>query len=308
MASLDRFPLHYLAAFRAAAQTENLRAAAESLHLTHSAVSQQIRGLETALGFEVFTRQGRRLVLNPAGQTLQRAVSKVFAELQAGLLAAGQAHGHQTQMLRITSLPSFAQRWLMPRLPRWQTLQPCITLDLHTGHQVVDLEREGYQIGLRVGRGPWPGLATEPLFHSPMIAVAAPALAHKLIGRPGSALADEPLLGHTDEWQAWFVGAGINATPVVVASFNDAGVALQAGEQGMGVVLARELLAADALLDGRLVRVHAHARDLDATREYQIVYPEALRDDPAVRAFCDWLHAEIAALQQRLTETAAVDR
>lgn len=68
MASLDRFPLHYLAAFRAAAQTENLRAAAESLYLTHSAVSQQIRGLEAQLGFEVFTRQGRRLVLNPAGR------------------------------------------------------------------------------------------------------------------------------------------------------------------------------------------------------------------------------------------------
>jgi len=308
MASLDRFPLHYLAAFRAAAQSENLRAAAESLHLTHSAVSQQIRGLETQIGFELFSRQGRKLTLNPAGQALQRAVSKVFAELQAGLLAANQAHSNTAQMLRVTSLPSFAQRWLMPRLPRWQALQPCITLDLHTGHQIIDLEREGYQIGLRVGRGPWPGLVTEPLFHSPMIAVAAPALAHKLIGQPAAALADEPLLGHTEEWQEWFVGAGITSRPVVVASFNDAGVALQAGEQGMGVVLARELLAADALLDGRLVRVHAHARDLDATREYQIVYPEALRGDAAVRAFCDWLHAEIAALQQRLTETAAAGR
>ncbi|MBW8760807.1 MAG: LysR family transcriptional regulator, partial [Burkholderiales bacterium] len=141
MTSLDRFPLHYLAAFRAAAQSENLRAAAESLHLTHSAVSQQIRGLETQMGFELFTRQGRRLVLNPAGRALQRAVSKVFAELQAGLLAAAQAHGNAAQTLRVTALPSFAQRWLMPRLPRWQALQPCITLDLHSSQQVVDLER-----------------------------------------------------------------------------------------------------------------------------------------------------------------------
>lgn len=308
MASLDRFPLHYLAAFRAAAQTENLRAAAESLHLTHSAVSQQIRGLETALGFEVFTRQGRRLVLNPAGQALQRAVAKVFAELQAGVLAATQAHGKTAQTLRVTALPSFAQRWLMPRLPRWQAMQPCISLDLHTSHQVVDLEREGYHIGLRVGRGPWSGLVTERLFHSPLIAVAAPVLAHKLIGQPVAALANEPLLGDTEDWQEWFAGLGVKASPVVVASFNDAGVLLQAGEQGMGVALARELLAADALLDGRLVRIHAHMVDLDAGRDYQIVYPEALRDDPAVRAFCDWLHEEIAALQQRLTETAAADR
>ena len=119
MASLDRFPLHYLAAFRAAAQTENLRAAAETLHLTHSAVSQQIRGLETALGFEVFTRQGRRLVLNPAGQALQRAVARVFTELQAGVLAATQAHGQAAQTLRVSALPSFAQRWLIPRLVTW---------------------------------------------------------------------------------------------------------------------------------------------------------------------------------------------
>jgi LysR family glycine cleavage system transcriptional activator len=303
MASLDRFPLHYLAAFRAAAQTENLRAAAQALHLTHSAVSQQIRGLEAALGFELFTRQGRRLVLNPAGQALQRAVAQVFAELQAGVLAATQAHGQAAQTLRITALPSFAQRWLMPRLPRWQALQPCIALDLHTSQQIVDLERAGYHVGLRVGQGPWPGLVAERLFHSPLIAVAAPALAHRLIGRPAAALADEPLLGDAEEWQQWFAGAGVATRAAVVASFNDASVLLQAGEQGMGIALARELLAADALLDGRLVRVHAHATDPDAGRDYQIVYPGPLRDDPAVRAFCDWLQAEIAALQQQLHES-----
>jgi len=308
MASLDRFPLHYLAAFRAAAQTENLRAAAESLNLTHSAVSQQIRGLEQALGFEVFTRQGRRLALNPAGQALQRAVAKVFSELQAGVIAATQAHGKTAQTLRVTALPSFAQRWLMPRLPRWQALQPCIALDLHTSQQVVDLERAGYQIGLRVGRGPWQGLVTERLFHSPLIAVAAPALANKLVGRPPAELVNEPLLGDADDWQQWFAGVGVAATPVVVASFNDAGVLLQAGEQAMGVALAREVLAADALLEGRLVRIHTHSVDLDADRDHQIVYPEALRDDPAVRAFCDWLHAEIAALEQRLRETATAGR
>ena len=87
-----------------------------------------------------------------------------------------------------------------------------------------------------------------------------------------------------------------------------AGVLLQAAEQGMGVALARELIAGDALLDGRLVRVAAQALDLDAGRDYHVVYPEGLRGDPAVRAFCDWLHAEVAALQQRLRETTAADR
>jgi LysR family glycine cleavage system transcriptional activator len=308
MMSLDRFPLHYLAAFRAAAQTENLRAAAESLYLTHSAVSQQIRGLETQIGFELFTRQGRRLVLNPAGRALQRAVTKVFAELQAGLLAASQAHGTAAQMLRVTALPSFAQRWLLPRLPRWQALQPCITLDLHSSQQLVDLEREGFHVGLRIGRGPWAGLGAEPLFHSPHIVVAAPVLAQRLVGAPLEVLAQQPLLGDAELWQQWFAQAGHTATvSPPVATFNDAALLGQAAEQGMGVALTRELFAADALLDGRLVRVAAQAIDEDATRDYQVVYPEALRNDPAVRAFCDWLHAEVAALHQRLNETPRPD-
>lgn len=303
MASLDRFPLHYLAAFRAAAQTENLRAAAETLHLTHSAVSQQIRSLETQLGFDLFTRQGRRLTLNPAGQALQRTVIKLFTELQAGLLAAAQAHGSAAQTLRVTALPSFAQRWLLPRLPNWQALQPCITLDLHASHQVVDLEREGFHIGLRIGRGPWPGLVSEPLFHSPHIVVAAPVLGQRLVGVPPDVLALQPLLGDTDLWRQWFDEAGHRgAVAAPVATFNDAALLVQAAEQGMGVALTRELFAADALLDGRLVRVSGQATDEDTTRDYQVVYPEALREDPAVRTFCDWLHAEVAALHQRLNE------
>ncbi|WP_373714462.1 LysR substrate-binding domain-containing protein [Roseateles sp.] len=306
MNSLDRFPLHYLAAFRAAAQTENLRAAAESLHLTHSAVSQQIRGLEAQLGFELFTRQGRRLALNPAGQALQKAVARVFAELQAGLLAAAQAHGSAARTLRITVLPSFAQRWLMPRLPRWQALQPCIALDLHSSQQLVDLEREGFQLGLRIGRGPWPGLVSEPLFHSPHVVVAAPPLARRLVGLAPAQLAQQPLLGDADLWRRWFAQAGYGEpVPPPVASFNDAALLGQAAEHGMGVALTRELFAADALLDGRLVRISQQAIDEDATRDYQVVYPEALRDDAAIRTFCDWMHAEIATLQQQLRAAAS---
>jgi LysR family glycine cleavage system transcriptional activator len=308
MVSLDRFPLQYLAAFRTAAQTQNLRAAAEALHLTHSAISQQIRGLEAQLGFELFARQGRRLRLNPAGEALQRAVARVFAELQAGLLAASQAHGQSARQLRVTALPSFAQRWLVPRLANWQRAQPSITLDLHSSRQIVDLEREGFHVGLRVGRGPWPGLVSEPLFHSSLVAVAAPALARGLVGHPMQALLGQPLLDDAELWREWFEAGGIQAQPSVVASFNDAGLLLQAVEQGMGIALVRELLAADALLEGRLMRIDAHPLDPDSARDYQVVYPEALRDDPAVRAFCDWLHAEVEALRLRLTGTSAADR
>ncbi|MET0211192.1 MAG: LysR substrate-binding domain-containing protein [Burkholderiaceae bacterium] len=289
-----RLPLQYLAAFRAAALGENLRAAAEQLNLTHSAVSQQIRALELQLGFPLFDRQGRRVVLNAAGRALLRGVERAYQELDQALGAASAAHGVEQHSLRITALPSFAQRWLMPRLGRWHALHPEVALEIEASQRLVDLEREGFHVALRQGLGPWPGLESEALFESTMLPVAAPALAHQLIGQPLEALAQAPLLGDSDQWSAWFERAGLRREVLPVATFNDAGLLLQAAEQGMGVGLTRELLAADALLDGRLVRVAPRQAVLHERQRYQIVYPPALRDEPALRAFIDWLHAETA--------------
>lgn len=289
-----RLPLQYLAAFRAAALHQNLRAASEELNITHSAVSQQIRALELQLGFPVFDRQGRRVVLNAAGAALLRGVERAYQELDQGLRAATAAHGVEQRSLRITALPSFTQRWLMPRLGRFQTQHPEVTLELESTVRLVDLEREGFDLALRQGLGPWPGLESEPLFDLSMLPVAAPALAHQLIGQPLEALAQAPLLGDPELWEAWFEQAGLRRQVVPVAIFNDFGILLQATEQGMGVGLTRELLAADALLDGRLVRVAPRQAMLKEPQRYHVVYPPASREAPAVRAFIDWLHAETA--------------
>src|SRR6478609_4475536 len=113
MSNAPRLPLNTLTAFRAVAELENLRAAAEALHLTHSAVSQQIRGLEEQLGFALFDRRGRRVVLNAAGQALLRSVQSALALLEDGVqAAAAAAAGGAAQRLRVTVLPSFANRWL----------------------------------------------------------------------------------------------------------------------------------------------------------------------------------------------------
>ncbi len=294
MSRLPRLPLQYLAAFRAAAQLQNLRAAAEQLNLTHSAVSQQIRALELQLGFELFQRQGRRVNLNAAGLALLRGVERAYAELDQALQAASAQHGNAASRLRVTTLPSLAQRWLMPRIGRWHALHPEIALELDVTQDVIDLERDGYHLALRQGLGPWTGLASEPLFESAIIPLAAPALAHRLIDQPLAALARESLLGDADQWAAWFEAAGLRQRVVPMATFNDAGMLLQATEQGMGVGLTRELLAADALLEGRLVRVAPRHALQSERHRYHIVYPPTLRDEPALRAFCDWLHAEIA--------------
>src|SRR5213080_1020700 len=103
---MSRLPLNTLSAFRTVAELQNLRAAADVLHLTHSAVSQQIRGLEEQLGFDLFERRGRRVLLNPAGQALLRSVRSALIQLDDGVQAAAAAASGAAQRLRVTCLPS----------------------------------------------------------------------------------------------------------------------------------------------------------------------------------------------------------
>ena len=162
--------------FRAAARLQNLRAAAAELSLTHSAISQQIRGLEEQLGFPLFHRHGRRIRLNPAGEALLGGVERAMVELDEAVHCAVAAHGGGNEArLRLTTLPSFAQRWLMPRIARWHERFPGIALELHATPEVVDLQRDGFHAAVRQGRGPWPGLANEVLSDAPFCVVGAPA-------------------------------------------------------------------------------------------------------------------------------------
>ncbi len=301
MSTLPRLPLQYLAAFRAVARLQNVRAAAEQLHLTHSAVGQQIRALELQLGFALFERIGRGIRINPAGSALQAAVERAFTELDLGLRSASAADGSAMRSLNITCTPSFAQRWLMPRLSSWRAAHPDITLKLFTLQRVIDLESEGFHLALRQGVGPWPGLVNEVLMESRQIVVAAPALAQRLEGAAWQTLADQALLGDAEQWTQWFAKAGLACSIVPAASFNDGGLLVQAAEQGMGVALVRELLAADALLDGRLQRLPGPTMEGASQRRYHIVYPPALRDEPALRMLCDWLHAEMAESARQLS-------
>jgi LysR family transcriptional regulator, glycine cleavage system transcriptional activator len=298
-----RISLATLPAFRAVARLATVRAAAEELHLTHSAVSQQIRQLEEQLGFDLFERRGRRVVLNAAGTALLRAIEPALAQIDDGVRSAHALACGAEQQIRLTLLPSFAQRWLLPRMAQWRELHPGIALELETSQRIVDLQREGLHCALRQGAGRWPGLVAERLADSPLIVMATPQSALRLRGRGPQALADEPLLGDAKLWDRWFRQAGVKVTTQPVASFSDAGLMLQAAEQGLGIVLARELLAADALVDGRLVRLAPETLADDAVYAYWIVYPEALADWKPLQALRRWLHDEMARSQQRLRAT-----
>lgn len=303
-----RLPLHTLPAFRAVARLGHLRAAAEELHLTHSAVSQQIKLLEQQVGFALFDRRGRRIVLNPAGAALLRAVDPALDQLADGLRAAAAAAGSEAQRVRLTLLNSFAQRWLLPRMGRWRERHPDIGVELHTSQNVVDLQREGFHAALRQGAGQWRDLEAVCLTDSPMIVLGSPEVAHRLRDAAPAALADEPLLGSAAMWQRWFAMAGVRSRVNPVASFNDAGLMLQAAEQSLGLTLAREILAADALRDGRLVRLSPLALAQEQGFAYWLAFPPALRDWPPLQAFRRWLFDELARSQRELDGARAGSR
>jgi len=292
---LSRFPLNTLLAFRTVAETQNLRAAADKLHLTHSAVSQQIRGLESQLGFELFDRRGRRVALNASGQALLRSVQIALAQIDEGVQAAAAAASGEAQRLRVTMLPSFANRWLLPRISRWRERYPHLPLEIDVSFRPIDLQREGFHAALRQGKGPWPGLESHPLFDlPPKVVVGSPAAARRLLGAQPEAIAREPLLGDAEMWEAWFAAAGIKARVTTVAVFNDAGLMLQAAEQNLGLALTLEILAADALIDGRLVQLSPVAVAHPEAQPYHFVHPPGLRDWAPLVSLRGWLRDELA--------------
>ncbi|HEY6513427.1 MAG TPA: LysR substrate-binding domain-containing protein [Burkholderiaceae bacterium] len=292
---VSRLPLHTLPSFRVIARTGNLRAAAEELHLTHSAVSQQLRQLEATLGIELFDRRKQRIVLNAAGSALLQAIGPALDQIDAGVRAATAAASGAEARLRVTLLPSFAQRWLLPRMGDWHSKHPDIAVELEASQQVVDLQREGFHAAIRQGGGQWRGLHAEMLIDSPKVPVGSPAAAQRLLGRDVAALAHEPLLGNASIWEQWFALSGLKVRVNPVAVFNDAGLMLQAAEQNIGVALSREVLAADALRERRLFRLSSLALRDATVDAYWLVYPPALHDWRPLALLRRWLHGQIEA-------------
>ncbi|MCC6990552.1 MAG: LysR family transcriptional regulator [Acidobacteria bacterium] len=297
---MARLPLNTLPAFQAAARRQNRRAVAGELNLTHSAVSQQIKLLEQQIGVTLFDRRGRSLVLNAAGQALQRAVQPALERLADGVEAARRAAGGEARHLRLTVLPSFAQRWLLPRMGRWHARHPDITLEVHASQLLVDLKREGFHAALRVGGGVWRGLEAERLMDSPLVAVGAPERAARIAWDDFAALATEPLLGDRDQWARFLALGGVRFAGRPVADFNDLGLMLQAAEQDLGIALAREVLAADALAAGRLVRLAGAALPEESRTLYWLAHPAELRDWPPLQALRQGLRDEMDASLRQL--------
>ena len=290
-------PLNALRTFEAAARHLSFTRAADELHVTQAAVSHQIKALEDWLGVPLFRRMNRRLLLTEDGQRYLVSVRAAFDELTAGTqrLLAGERQG----VLTVSVIPSFAARWLVPRLGRFRDAHPEIDLRLAATLQNVDFTRDDVDVGIRYGAGRYPGLHVTFLMQESYFPVCAPAL---LDGRyplkePGdlchhTLLHDEHAPGQPNpEWRHWLKEAGAvevrwDRGPV----FGDASMMIQAAVAGQGVALGRNTLVVDDLAAGRLVR--PFELSLPSNYAYWIVCPEHYADRPKIVAFREWLLRE----------------
>ena len=274
-----------LRAFQAVADLGGLSAAARALNVTHAAVAQQVRALETHLGLALVLREGRGMALTAEGQQLALALDEGFAAIQTGVQAV-QAGGAD-RPVRITLTPSFASQWLMPRLKDFWRLHPDIPLSLHPDARVVDLRREGMDLGIRYGNGDWPGVAAVRLTSARLIVAGTPELAARAAAGP-AAMCAIPWVASDEDWPEltnWLQSNGIATGRLSVAVFPGEELAIAAAREGLGLVAESHALLEEDLRSGRLVKVLDGSDDLPA---YFIVTPPGQSRKPT-RAFLKWL-------------------
>lgn len=285
--SRDLPSLNAIRMFEAAAQHLNFTRAAEALHITQGAVSRQIKLLEEQLGQQLFVRDGPRLTLTETGQEYSRIVQQALEIVRRGTARLREHETHSR--LRISVLPSFASRWLVHRLVDFHHQHPDITVWLSSSYDLIDFNRsDEVDVGIRLGKGGWTGVHSEPLGKENMNLVCSPALASDL-REPADLLRHKILAAGPphDEWTRWFEAAGMQPVPITPTLSRDYSVLLEAAAQGTGVALARDLLVADDLDRGRLVRPFNVT--FESNVQYHFVCPTQRVNETPVGTLLQWL-------------------
>jgi LysR family glycine cleavage system transcriptional activator len=285
----DRLPpLAALRAFEAAARLESFSRAAEEIHVTHGAVSHQVKALEEFVGLPLFVRNGRRVSLTADGRRLADRFRAALRDI--GEAVESVSRRDRANRLTVSMLPSFAARWLMPRLGRFMEKHPNIFVNVHASLDRVDFARDEVDMAVRFGGGIWPNVEAEKFMDDERFPVASPRLNRgKLPMRPAE-LAKFRLLSTDDEpWTPWFKAAGVNLPEPESPMFNDAAMMVQAAIDGRGIAFARRSIAEGDLAAGHLVRLFDIA--VKAEESYYLVWPKG-KPSPKVAAFREWMLAE----------------
>lgn len=287
-------PLSTLRAFEAAARLNSFSLAAEEIHVTPGAVSHQVRALEQTLGVQLFTRNGKRITITDNGQRFAAIVRQALTEIAQGAAALRD----DGKRLRISALPSFASRWLAPRLWKFIDLYPDMDVTLESSEHLKDMFRDPVDIGLRYGRGDYPGLFTVKLMDDYYYPVASPRYRNgKLPATPAELKTCTLLRMDTGEsWQPWFEAAGLKMQePQRGLLVHDATMLLRRVVEGAGVALTRHSIAVQELSTGDAVRLFDVASR--GPYSYYFVCRPASFETPLVQAFLHWLEGEVRQFQ-----------
>ncbi len=289
-------PLRALQAFRYAARELSFKAAAEALNISQAAVSTHIRGLEDFLGLKLFVRLTREVKLTHEGRALSGYVETGFQELERGI--ALFAPNSDPGRLTVATVPSFASRWLVPRIDSFLKAHPELQLSLQPSVQLVDFQGDGIDLAIRFGNGDYAGLESRPLLEEKLLPVChsmlvdnEPVTPEILAGLPW--LIDQSI-DMESSWIAFQEELGIEIPDSSITLRVTEGTTLvEAVLAGRGIALMRYSLVADLLKTGLL----QCPIDISVPAEYQyyLVAPEAKFRTDKVRAFVSWITGEVGS-------------
>lgn len=307
-------PLHALHTFESAARHQSYSLAADELHVTHSAVSQQIRILEEALGVRLFGRQGRQMLLTKEGALLYKRIQPALKQIDRATAEVGALQ--RSPSITVTTLTSFANRWLLPRLARFQKRRPDIAVHIRASEELKDMERAEVDVAIRYGRGTWKGCNAEKLLDEWLFPVCSPAFNKGRLPGTIKSLKRYRVLrddcremrdGSSVEWKTWLQQAGIDSADLMhETSYSDANLMLESAIAGQGIAIGRSALVSADMAAGRLVRVFDVIAP--APYSYYIVTAASRKMSAEVQAFVQWLQQEAALYGRKELKSLGFDR
>lgn len=309
MATIDVLPsLRPLRTFDAAARHLNFSKAAAELGVSTAAVSHHIKEMEERIGVQLLIRDSRKVSLTPEGEVLWRATAKSLERLNDSLRRVMQPLN--PLQLKVSVTPSFAVKWLTPRLDHFLSVVPGADIHVDISTSPPRFDGEDNLVAIYWGQRGEPGLRADILFQgsqdcmfpvcSPKIItedrplnVPSDLLHHKLIRSDLSTFNSPPPAAPFPDWGAWMAAAGLDAREETGGlTFSMGSAAIQAAIEGQGVALGELALVADDLAAGRLVRPFALAVEVPLDLCYHVVSHRSVADTPVVAAFREWILAE----------------
>lgn len=288
-------PLSALQSFEVASRVLSFTRAAEELHVTPAAISHRIKTLEERLGTSLFHRENNKLLLTDRGLAYIPAVREALELIAQATAQVGEEQTSGT--LNLSLLPTFAVRWLVPRLADLQ--RSCLDIDLRlsTTYKLIDFAKENFDAAVRYGQGDWPGLQSTCLFHEELVPVCSPRLLdgpHPM-REPGDLTQFTLLHSETclENWPTWLNAAGaLNVDSDSGLHFDSCLLTLQAAEDGLGITAANREYVSRDLAAGRLVAPFSHT--VEKELGWYFVCPEALAERPKIVDFRNWLLDQVS--------------